>query len=334
MNTIKFSNINDMRKETNNVEIYDINDIIIDDIKYKYYTNAQISLYVTKKCNGNCWFCMNNYEKRFCQSIELDDENYFYNIDRMLDNFEKIKPPITITGGEPTKDKKLITIIRKIHNRGFRTRTFATNGTGLFDRYEGKTIITHLLENGVINNINVSRMTVDDKQNKRIMGVNQSNADIKTIFTYGNTNGMDIRLSCNLQKDGVKNLDDILKYVNFYSDLEVNTIMFRELISIKDASKYYNDRIINIEPIFNEIESNEEFEFLRTLEGMYYIVKVYRYKDRLVKCYQEKVNHNIENSVIREFVFYPDGNLDKGWNKDNNIVLKFEDKHKKNGVIK
>ena len=55
---------------------------------------------------------------------------------------------------------------------------------------------------------------------------------------------------------------------------------------------------------------------------MYYVVKVYQYKDRLVKCYQEKKVNKINKDIIREFVFYPDGNLDGGWNKQNNIILK------------
>lgn len=322
MNTIKFSSIYELKKETNNVEIFEVKDINFDGINYKYYSNAQISLYVTKKCNGKCPFCMNNYEERYCKSKEINDQDYLYNFDRVLDKFKNIKPYITITGGEPTKNLKLIPIIRKIKKSGFKTRTFATNGTGLFDRYERKTIISHLLENGVINNINVSRMVIDDLENEKIMGIKQSNREIERIFTYGRINNMDIRLSCNLQKYGVKNLNDIINYIDFYNNIGVETVMFRELIPFEDET--YKKNIVSIKPIFQEIENNKQFKYLRTLEGMYYIVKVYRYKDKLVKCYKEKKINKINNQVIREFVFYPDGNLDGGWNKKNNILLKME----------
>ena len=59
---------------------------------------------------------------------------------------------------------------------------------------------------------------------------------------------------------------------------------------------------------------------------MYYNVYIYRYKDKLVKCYQEKrdLGKKIDDDIIREFVFYPDGNLDSGWNKDNGIILRSE----------
>lgn len=326
MNTIKFSSSYELRKETNNVEIFDIKDITLDNNSYKYYSNAQISIYVTKKCNGKCPFCMNNYEDRYCKSKELNDQDYLYNLDRVLDKFKDIKPYLTLTGGEPTKDRKLVPILKLIKDKGFKTRTFATNGTGLFDRYEDKTIITHLLENGVINNINVSRMVIDEVENEKIMGIKLSNNEIKRIFTYGRINNMDIRLSCNLQKYGVKNLNDIINYIDFYNNIGVETVMFRELIPFGDET--YKKNIVSIKPIFKEIKNNKQFKYLRTLEGMYYTVKVYRYKDKLVKCYQEKKIKKKDNQIIREFVFYPDGNLDGGWNKKNNILMRKRSKNR------
>lgn len=323
MNTIKFSSIYDLKKETNNVEIYDIKDININDKNYKYYSNAQMSIYVDKICNASCWFCMNKYEERFCKAKTISDKDYFYNVEKVLDILKNKDIPITITGGEPTKCKRLIKLIKMMKEKGYRTRTFSTNGTGLFDRYENKTIVAHLLENGIINNINVSRMVIDDECNKKIMKVNQTNDMIRRIFNFGEINGMDMRLSCNIQKDGVKNLKDILKFNNFYDKLGINTIMFRELIPIKNDDSLYKDKLIKIDSIFEEIEKNKEFKYLKTLDGMYYIVKVYRYKNKLVKCYQEKkdIGIKINNDIIREFVFYPDGNLDSGWNKQNGIIL-------------
>ena len=136
------------------------------------------------------------------------------------------------------------------------------------------------------------------------MGTNITNDLIKRIFMYGKINNMDIRLSCNLLANSVKDLDSILNFVNFYENMGVDTIMFRELINIENK--------ITIDKIFNEIKKDSRFIHLDTLDGMYYIVDIYRYKDKLVKCYKEK-NNNIKN-VIREFVYYPDGILNNGFN--------------------
>lgn len=324
MNTIKFSSIYELKKETNNVEVYDIRKIKIDGKEYMYYSNAQMSLYVTKKCNGNCCFCMNKFEKRCCKAKELNDDRYFKALEMVLDSLKQIDNYITITGGEPAKSNRLVKILRLIKEKGFKTRTFATNGTGLFDLYEDKPIIQHMLENNVINNINVSRMVIDEDKNKELMRLDQNNDLIRKIFNFGKINNMDMRLSCNLHKDGVKTLEDILEYNDYYDKLGIDTIMFRELIPLKNASKAYQESIIKMDNILNEIDNDSRFKYIKTLEGMYYIVKVYRYKDKIVKCYKEKkdLGIKIDDSIIREFVFYPDGNLDGGWDKEDGIILK------------
>lgn len=324
MNTIKFSSIYDLKKETNNVEIYSIKNININNKNYLYYSNAQMSIYVNKLCNGSCQFCMNKYEKRFCNAKNINDESYFKNLEKVLCTLESKNIPITITGGEPTISNRLVKIIKMINQKGYKTRTFSTNGTGLFGRYENKPILEHLLENGIINNINISRMVIDDNKNKKIMNINQTNDLIRRIFNFGKINGMDMRLSCILQKSGVKSLKDILEFNDFYDNYGIDTIMFRELIPLKDTPNFYKDNVIKISSIFEEIANNKEFKYLKTLNGMYYIVNVYRYKNKLVKCYQEKkdIDIKVDDNVIREFVFYPDGNLDSGWNKQNGIILK------------
>ena len=67
-------------------------------------------------------------------------------------------------------------------------------------------------------------MVIDDLENEKIMGIKQSNREIERIFTYGRINNMDIRLSCNLQKYGVKNLNDIINYIDFYNNIGVETV--------------------------------------------------------------------------------------------------------------
>ncbi len=324
MNTIKFSSIYDLKKETNNVEIYDIKKIKINGKDYKCYSNAQMSLYVTKKCNANCKFCINKYEERYRNALELDDDNYFKSLNNVLDCLKSVNPKITITGGEPTKSNRLVNILRLLKEKGFKLRTFSTNATGLLDRFEGKTILSHMISNNAINNINISRMSIDDEINKKLMNVNQSNELIKSVFTFGKVNNMDMRLSCYLQKDGVNDLDSILEYNDFYERIGVETIIFRELVSLKNASHEYNDSIIKIDKIFEDIKNDPRFKYIKTENGMYYKVNIYRYKDKLVKCYQEKsgLGNKPSDDIIREFVFYPDGNLDSGWNKKNGIILK------------
>ncbi len=316
MNTIKFTKIEEMRKETSNVEVFNIKDIEINNKQYKYFSDAQLSIYVTKKCNAGCKFCMNRYENRCKKAKELDDRHFERALDYYLDFFKDIKPWITITGGEPTISKRLIPILKKIKDKGYKIRTFSTNGSHLLDMYEGKTIIQYMLENNVMNNVNISRMAVDDEENSKLMNIkieDSNNDNLKKIAMFAKVNNIEMRLSCNLLKKGVKNLKDILKFKEFYNKLGIKTVMFRELIPIK----YDSDYKVNIDDIFEEIEDNKEFILQREIEGLYYKVKVYKYHDYLVKCYKEK--GNVDKDIIREFVMYPDGKLDNGY--DNKILM-------------
>jgi len=316
MNTIKFCKKSDIRKETSNVEDYEINKLKINSKEYNYFSDAQISLYITKKCNANCKFCMNNLEKRCLNSIELTDKDYFNMLNKYLDFFKDIKPWITITGGEPTLSNRLIKTLEILKEKNYKIRTFSTNGTGLLKRVNNKPIIEYMLENNVINNVSISRMSIDDLENRNLMNSKNpllSNEDLKKISLYSKTNSIEIRLSCLLLKNGVKDLTDMLEFITFYENLGINSIMFRELIPLP----YTNDSKIDIKNIFKEIENSKDFISLREMDGLYYTVKVYSYKDYIVKCYQEK--ENVNQNIIREFVIYPDGKLDN--NFDNETIM-------------
>lgn len=320
MNTIKFTPKNEMRKETSNVEVFKVERKEIGDKTYKYFSDAQISLYVTKKCNAACPFCMNSLENRCIKSSELDDKKYYKMLEYYLEMFKDIKPWITITGGEPTLSNRLIPTLKMIKDKGYKIRTFSTNGSHLLDKYKGKNIIQYMLENNVLNNVNISRMAIDDEENSKLMKISKDeigNKDLKIIATYAEANDIEIRLSCNLLKNGVKNLEDILNYKEFYNKLGIKTVMFRELIPLP-----YNDDIyVNIDKVFKEIERNKDFELIRILDGLYYTVKVYNYKDYIVKCYKEK--GSVDKEIIREFVIYPDGKLDNGF--DNETLWEVKD---------
>lgn len=322
MNTIKFTPIQDMRKETSNVEMFSIKEMTINQKKYKYFSDAQISLYVTKECNAHCPYCMNRFEKRCLYAKELSDQNYYKMLDYYLAYFKDIKPWITITGGEPTNSKRLLPTLKKIKEKGFKIRTFSTNGSHLLDKIEDKTILQFMLENQVMHNVNLSRMVIDDEENSRLMRISKkdsNNATLEKIASFASTNAIELRLSCNLLKKGVHDLEGILEFKEFYNRLGIQTVMFRELIPLP----YDQDYGVSIASIFEEIEQHKEFQFLKCMEGLYYTVKVYRYKDYLVKCYKEK--GNVDKSIIREFVIYPDGKLDNGFDNETLMEVNFDE---------
>ena len=78
--------------------------------------------------------------------IASDDE-YLSRLDDILNRLRPLNPSISITGGEPTKSRRLVPILRLIEKYGYRKRTLTTNGSGLFDIVENKPILQHIADN-------------------------------------------------------------------------------------------------------------------------------------------------------------------------------------------
>lgn len=306
MNTIKFSNMYEPRTETHNVEVYDKNTLIINNKTYIVDSHSQIMIYPTLKCNADCDFCLNKFDKSLCKCKEnLTEKQYINKLEDIFKMLGKLKPYISICGGEPSLSPLTIEILKLANEYSINHRIFATNGSGLLNIYENKPLLQHMKENNAINNINISKASFDDEINYNIMKYNLSNDKLKTIATFCNVNNMSARMSCLLHKNGITNLENIINYHETSKQLGFKSEIFREQIKVDKNLKENN--IINIKPIMLEISKDKRFSFIRNLEGAYYNVKVYKYKDSIVKCYEEKFQ--TETKFIRDFVFLPDGGL-------------------------
>lgn len=306
MNTIKFSDIYEPRTETHNVEIYGKNTLEINNNTYIVDSHSQIMIYPTIKCNADCDFCLNKFDKSLCQCKEnLTEEQYMNKLDNVFKTLKELKLYISICGGEPSLSPLTVKILKLAKKYSINHRIFATNGSGLLKRYDNKPLLQHMKENNAINNINISKASFDDTVNYNIMKYNLPNDDLKTISTFCNTNNMSARMSCILHKKGISNLEQIINYHEKAKQLGFKSEIFREQIKVDNDFKENN--FVEIQPIMLKISEDERFSFIRSLDGAYYNVKVYRYKDNIVKCYEEKFK--AETEFIRDFVFLPDGGL-------------------------
>lgn len=165
-----------------------------------------------------------------------------------------------------------------------------------------------------VNSINISRAHYSDEVNDELMKLKKgqiNNEMLERIGRISKIKGLDSRMSCILLKDGINDLESLLTYKDFYNDLGISTVMFRELIETQNEK--YNSMKVDLKNIFDEIKKNKSFKYLKTLDGMYYKVDIYRYKDELVKCYTEK--HTAPSNIIRDFFIYPDMKLLDGYNE-------------------
>lgn len=328
MNTIKFEPIAKPKTETHDVEKFTIKKMKFEGKEYDVYSNVGLTIYVTNKCNADCDFCMNKYEDNFlCSKEILEDEEYLRRLDYILAYIRPLNPSIMITGGEPTKSKRLPAVMKLVHQYGYTLRSFSTNGSGLLDVIEGKTMLQHMDENDFRNNINISRHSISREENYAIMKNKEDLTDqqLSQIASFCNEHNMRMRMGCTLQKSSVNSLEKMLEYQRYYARLGIDTVMFREPVSIdeyKKGAQTYQKEFVDISNIVKLMEQSPKFSYLYTLDGLYYSVKHFQYEDKLVKCYREK--NTASPDIVRDLIFYADGRLvNTNWNDVSKVLLPY-----------
>lgn len=341
MKTLKFSSLRDKRQESHNVEDYKLIDFDFNGNKKRVYSNVNLSIFTDDYCNADCKFCVaqlrfENKSLMYKKDKITNDDEYFERLKYILSYLKPLNPSISITGGEPTKSKRLIKILQLVEEFGYRKRTLTTNGSGLLDIVNGKTILHHIIENK-FHHLNISKAHYDEEINDNIMKFERgycSNDMLKTIATMSLANNLRPRMSCVLLKEGISTLDDMIKYMEYYQSIGFDNIIFRELMDFNKDTMCNNNKIqynidnkIRLSDIWKDIDKNDNFKPIRNLMGYYYYVEVYRYQNvdmcsesaNLVKLYDEKDKHK---DVVYEMIFHPNGNLNGSWIDNEDILLK------------
>ena len=226
MNTLKFQPIREKRQECFNLEDYSFNEFDFEGTKKQVYSNVNLSIFTDDYCNANCKFCVAQlrYEDKgqmYKKGRIANDDEYFTRLDYVLNYLRPLNPSVSITGGEPTKSKRLIPILQMVEKYGYRKRTLTTNGSGLFDYVDGKPVIQHITENH-FQHLNISKAHFDEGINKEIMQYGEgycSNEDIRKATLFAKANGLRPRMSCLLLQEGIHDIEGIINYLEFYQNI-------------------------------------------------------------------------------------------------------------------
>ena len=239
----------------------------------------------------------------------------------------ELNTSISITGGEPTANSRFIELTNLIDEYKFRKTVVTTNGSYLIrDNFK---VLDSILN---FNHLNISKAHFDESKNRAVMRYKTddyfSNEDLISVVNHikEKQSKLRVRLSCVLIKSTIKSKEDIQEYANFYSDY-VDNIVFRELmksdeIENQDKKDFYNTNSVDITPILEEIEKDNEFELINETHGYYYDVKVYKYHE-MILCFEQADLRNMKNrkeDEIYEFVLHESGRLRGSWN-DNEAYL-------------
>ena len=295
MNTIKFAPFNDFVTEQHDVEHASVDTVEIGGIERKFYNPCNLNVFITNTCQNSCDYCIN---KGATDMFRMSDETYYDDLKAALEKLKGVKLEASITGGEPTLlPHRLVRTVRMLNDYGVHCRTVSTNGIGLLERYDGKTVLQHLIDNGFTHNISISRMAEDNFSNDQAMkgeeygstSRNISNDMLRRIATIAKVNDVQLRTSTLLLSKHVNSYKKMLHFVDFQHSLGIDGCIFREV----EGGPLLQKHGVCMQPIANIIDSYAYFKFIRTVKTMYYEIDLYHYRSPKTGAeYIVKVYHN------------------------------------------
>lgn len=338
-----FKHLRSLRQKGFSVSKYKTLPFYFDGKARNVYINANLSLFINESCNANCTFCIDqlrfeNKGKTFTKGRIASDRDYFYRLEQVLDYVRPLNTSISITGGEPTKSPRLARILKLVDKYDFRKRVITTNGSGLLDIQDGKRIINHLIDCG-FHHLNISKTHYDETLNDSFMQFensyfsNEKMAEVVAIAMAGNLRP---RLSCVLLKAGIHDVPGIVRYIDFYTSLGVDNIIFRETMDYDEAImrnypklEFLKRNKVYLNDIWNEIDRDSRFNPITQVLGYYYYVEVYRYAGVDVVTESASLTSIDEQKekardIVFEMIFHPNGNLNSSWVDDEDILLSYQ----------
>lgn len=322
---------------------------------YNVYSNVNLSIYSGQRCNGNCSFCIEQLRPlsrgRTLESqknIIEDDKEYFKCLKKALVSVQPLNPSISITGGEPSKDPRLIKILEYIKLYNMRKRTITTNGSGLLDNIKGtnRQMIDFLIDANIAH-LNLSRAHYNEIINNQIMDLDGFlyNKELQMIIQKAKKGGIRPRLSCVLLKGYIDNLQKIVEYLDWAASIGVDNVVFRQLMKFNHKTPLKNkitqfcqDFFVPLSSLLNEIYQNYDyhyhyFSFVKQIIGYYYYIEIFHYnkpgQNGIDVVFEEAdlnfiefhKQENIKNPIVHELIFHPNGHLCSTWQPWDGIIL-------------
>jgi cyclic pyranopterin phosphate synthase len=293
------------------------------------YANANFSIYSAQPCNAACRFCVEELRPASRgvnlaaqKTVERNDGPYFDALAETLSALRPLAPTLSITGGEPSKDRRLPQILDLVAAQPAPRKTLTTNGSGLFDaRLIDRVCAARL------NHLNISVAHPDRDQNVRLMRLPTAlTVDrLAEIVRLSRSAGTRVRLSCVLLREGTHSVPTILEYLAFAQSIGVDNVIFRQLMQADPLThienqvvSYSNAQRVLVEPILAAISDDPRFTFVRQILGYYYYVEVWSYSGMDV-VFEEANLAQIEAvrrqqpSLVHELIFHPNARLASTW---------------------
>lgn len=308
------------------------------------YSNANFSVYSAQRCNAKCGFCVEELRpasrgidlersRAQAQARELGDDEYFSALRRAAAAIAPGRFTLSVTGGEPSKDRRLSRIFSELKAFPFRRRTLTSNGSGMVQ----PGLLESVLANG-LDHLNISCAHPNPVRNRQLMrlpGAPES-AQLQKMAELCREAGARLRLSCVLLNEGICDLEGVMAYLDFAKSLGIDNVIFRQLMksdprthATNEVVQYSDAQRVEVAPLLAQLGEDgpsKAFRFQKQIVGYYYYVEVWRWQGIDVVFEEADLGHlesakNRDPSLVHEMVFHPTGTLNSTWQPWDGILL-------------
>ena len=310
--------------------------------KYSAIDNCELSVYLNENCNADCNFCIAQlrYKDRknaFQKAVIKKDDDYFDQLNTILQNIPSFITSATITGGEPCLSSRLAKVVLMLRTHGFKRICLTTNGSFLLRRVNGTNtnLLSLLIDNGLTNLV-LSRASHDEAINQSIMNFQYepcTNGDIAKIVEIASARKINLRISGIFLKCGVCDLDSLYSFVTFYNKIGCRDFRFRELMDSNEVYMCNEEKInfcekqrIDISQIVKMVEGDARFKLKQIIGGKSFFNNfIYSVSDSTLILQQEDLSYvtsqRANTGCIYGLVVHPNGDLASSWADGQNVML-------------
>lgn len=292
-----------------------------------------------KACNAHCTFCSEelipaNKTRNSSKNYIVDYDTYFESLNSVLTALSGLHVNLSLSGLEATIDynwlEQLLTAVKPHLN--VKEKVLYTNGSGLTNQ-----MIVDLLVSHRFDKVELSRAHFDEDRNQRIMLFNK-NVSIRNnrVFSELLTNiagNINLKLSCILNKQGIKNLSDIKLYLNWAMAFNCREVVFREL-SLLDGSytgnktyQWIEENRIGVVGIMEDVMHDNDFVYQHSTGGYYYYNEAYIFRSTLLVIFETSSYSELKNKnstgIIHKLIFHSNGNLTTDWDSETSVISNF-----------
>ncbi len=227
----------------------------------------QIDVMVNSECNARCQMCI----QEITWKIPTGEQYPFTKgvSDYTSEYHDLGGRKVIITGGEPNlrPSRVLATVEELSKYSDWNLIAMYTNGSRLLKESDGELLAQKLKQAG-LHYVNLSMHHYDSIKNNRIFGIDTGNP--RVIGKHLSDIGLPLRLCATLQKGGLENTDDVLRYLDFAQQCGAQDVYLRELFrvynvdsnneAIKGHLEYIDFNFVPLKPIIDELRESEAIQ--------------------------------------------------------------------------